>query len=109
MQHRSDGFFRSLFDGSFAPYIATGRVKVLYALWLIATTFLCVVVTLAGFGRSAAADAVTLAVVAPLLFLVSLVAGRIFIKVILAVLGQVRGPLPVPAEARVGSHTPVAR
>jgi len=109
VHHRSDGFFRSLFDSSFAPYTVSRRVKVLYTLWLVATTFLCVVVTLAGFGRSAAADAVTLAVIAPLFFLVSLVAGRIFIKVILAALGLVRGPIPVPAEARVRSRSPLTR
>jgi hypothetical protein len=104
MPGRRGGTSRSLFNGSFAPYAATAGVGVGYALWLTVTTLVCVVV-LAGFGRSAASDVVSLALVAPLLCLVSLGSGRVFIEAVLAILGLRPAATPVPAEARVRART----
>ena len=109
MHDRGEEVSRSLFGGAFAPYRAALWVKVVYALWLGVTTLLCVTAVLAGFGRSATVGVVSLAVVSPLFFLLSLVSARVFIKAILARFGIRRGLTPVPAEARVPSRAPLPR
>ena len=109
MVGRDDDDPRSLFERSFAPYVAARWVRLAYTVWIGVTTLLSALVMLAGFGRSAAADVVSLTLIAPLLFLISLVSGRIFIKVILVIQGLLGRPVLAPAPARARSGRPLAR
>jgi hypothetical protein len=79
------GFLTSLFDLSFSSLVTTKVVKFVYVLTLVAIGLTALVFVIGAFSRSAAAGALMLLIVAPLVSLFYAVYARVFLEFIIAV------------------------
>ena len=76
------GFFAALFDFSFTEFITTRVVKVLYALAVFFCGILALGWILGAFAKDAAAGLLAI-ILAPLAFLLYVLAARVWLEVIL--------------------------
>jgi len=76
------GFLASLFDASFSQFIATRLIKVLFILGIIVSVVYAVAFIASGFGKSLAFGVVLL-ILSPLLFLLMVIAARVYLELIL--------------------------
>ncbi len=79
------GFFGSLFDMSFSSLVTTKVIKVIYVITLIFLTLLALLLVFAGFRVSTGLGVAFLLIVAPLVWLVTLVYARVGLEFIIAV------------------------
>ena len=79
------GFLASLFDVSFSSLITTRVIKVLYILSMAVIGLGALFFVLAAFRSSAAAGAVVLVIVAPLVSLLYLIYVRVLLEIVIAV------------------------
>lgn len=73
------GFLGSLFDFSFSHFITTRLIKFLFGLYLILTGFGCLMLLVRGFDAGFLTGVGAL-VVAPILFLVLAIFGRLWLE-----------------------------
>lgn len=80
------GFFGSLFDLSFKSYVITKVIKVFFVLIIIATAIESLFWIIVSFRQSTALGTVVLLIVAPLLFLITIIVARIYFEVVMAIM-----------------------
>ncbi len=78
------GFFSSLFDFSFSSYIAPKVVKVLFALAIAMTGITALIYIVIAFQINPFLGILVLCIIAPLTFLLSIIAWRVFLEFVLA-------------------------
>jgi len=79
------GFLESLFDFSFTTFITTKLIKVLYGLWVTVAGLFALALFIDGFRASTGVEGVALFIGAPLVFLLSVIYGRILLELIIVV------------------------
>ncbi len=80
---QATGFFNSLFDYSFSSFITPRIIKVLYVLMTIAVALWTLVLLLIAFKASAAAGILTLLIVGPIFFLISMIYVRVGLELLI--------------------------
>ena len=83
--HQMDGFFESLFDCSFTRFITPKIIKFLYVLAVVLAAIFAVMMIVMGFNHSAGMGVVTLIILAPLYFVVSVLSIRVALEFIMVV------------------------
>lgn len=78
------GFFRSLFDISFTSLITTKIIKVVYVLYMVVIGLVAAAFVVSAFHSSVAVGVIVLVVAAPILSLLYLIFGRVFLEAIIA-------------------------
>lgn len=78
------GFFQALFDLSFSEFITTRIIKVLYVLAIIGVGLLSLAVFLS-FARGGAGGLIIGLIVAPVLFLLYVIATRVWLELIMVI------------------------
>ncbi len=105
------GFMTALFDYSFTSFVTPKIIKVLYLLATIVVALSTLVLVLAAFSNSGGAGILTLVIVAPLFFLISMIYARVLLELVIVFFringnvqelrdGRSGGPVqPVPTPA----------
>ena len=79
------GFLSSLFDFSFTSFITTKLIKLIYMLGMLVSAGLALFVAAAGFSMGTVVGLLTLIVVAPLMFLLSVIYFRVLLELVIVV------------------------
>jgi hypothetical protein len=84
------GFFKKLFELEFRHFVTPSVVKVLYVLWIIVATLYGLFFFFAGLAAAGSDDGggagVLLALIAPVLWFLMVVYGRVIIEVFIALI-----------------------
>lgn len=78
-------FFQSLFDFSFSSFIAERIIPVLYVLSVIVLGLISLFIIVGGFAKGIESGLLTLIIVAPLYFLISVVYVRVILELLLVI------------------------
>ena len=81
---QTKGFFGSLFDYSFSSYITPRIIKVLYVLATVLVALWTLVIVLAAFRVSSGAGILTLLIIGPIYFVITMIWVRVSLEVISA-------------------------
>jgi hypothetical protein len=81
----ASGFLSSLFDFSFTSFITTKLIKLIYALTMLVSAGFALFVAAAGFSMGSAVGLLTLVIVAPLTFLMSVIYFRVLLELVIVV------------------------
>jgi len=79
------GFFKALFDFSFTSFVTSKIIKFLYGLSILLAAILALILIVAGFSAHPAAGIIALLIVAPLLFLISVIYSRVLLEIIIVI------------------------
>jgi len=82
---KSTGFFKALFDFSFTEFVTSKIIKFLYGLTILFAGIIALLVVIAGFSAHAGVGILALLIFAPLLFLVSVIYGRVVLEIIIVI------------------------
>jgi len=74
------GFLASLFDLSFTSFITTKLIKVLYVLGMVSSALMALFLVISGFARGSGTGLFMLIIVAPVLFLISVIYCRVLME-----------------------------
>lgn len=80
---QASGFLSSLFDYSFRSFVTSKIVKVLYAITTVVVALWTIVLVVVAFNLSSALGVLTLLLVGPLFFLVSLTYARVGLELMI--------------------------
>jgi hypothetical protein len=78
-------FFNSLFDFSFTDFITSKIVKLLYGLSIVASGLIALFLIIVGFNISTGFGVVMLLIVAPLVFILSVIYARVLLEIIIVI------------------------
>lgn len=81
----SAGFIESLMDFSFTSFVTSKIIKLLYGLSIVSAGVLGLILIIAGFGMSALAGIVMLLIVAPLVFIISVIYSRVLLEIVIVI------------------------
>ena len=76
-------FIGSIFDFSFSSFITTKLIKFLYGASMVLSAIIAVILIFIGFSYSAALGIITLFIIAPIIFFVSIVIARVELEIII--------------------------
>ena len=79
------GFFGALFDISFASFITTKIIKVLYVIAMVVAGLIALAYVIAAFTASVGLGLLTLVVFAPLAFLLYVIYTRVFLELVMVI------------------------
>ena len=79
------GFFRALFDFSFTEFITSKIIKFLYGLAILSIGLGCLFLVIFAFYRNAGVGVTTLLIIAPLVFIISVIYSRVFLEIIIVI------------------------
>lgn len=79
------GFLAALFDLSFTSFIATKLIKVLYVLCILGAAVAALGLAASGFSQGVAVGLLMLVIVAPIVFLLSVIYARVLLEIIIVV------------------------
>ncbi len=85
MAEKKQGVVEELFDVSFSTLVTPRIIKVLYALSIIASAFIAVVLVVEGFSESLGRGILTVVFVGPLVFLILVISSRIVYELAIVV------------------------
>ncbi len=85
MEEKRRGVVEELFDVSFSTLVTPRIIKVLYALSIIASAFIAIVLIVEGFSESLGRGILTLVFVGPLVFLILVISSRIVYELAIVV------------------------
>ena len=74
------GFFSSLFDFSFKTFITPTIIRIVYGIVMVLAGLAALFLVVVSFRSSAAAGVIVLLIVAPIVFLFSVILYRIFLE-----------------------------
>ena len=97
----AQGFFKSLFDYSFRSFVTPRIIRILYVLATIMISLWTLLIILAAFNVSSGAGVVTLVIVGPLLFLVSMIYARVVLELVI-VFFRINGNVQEIRDERIG-------
>ena len=80
---QAKGFLAALFDYSFTSFVTPKIIKVLYVLATIVISLWTLFLILAAFSASSGFGVVTLVIVGPLFFLISMIYARVLLELII--------------------------
>jgi len=80
-----NGFLASLFDYSFSSFITSKIIKVLYVLSTIIIGLTTLLLVLAAFNASSGAGLLTLVIIGPLFFLISMIYTRVLLELLMVI------------------------
>ena len=83
--NQTNSFWSSLFDLSFTTFITESIVKILYVLCILGAVIFSIFLIFNAFSLSFVSGILTLIIVAPLIFLISIIYTRIMMEIIIAV------------------------
>lgn len=95
------GFMTALFDYSFTSFVTPKIIKILYALATIVVALSTLVLVLAAFNNSSGAGILTLVIVAPLFFLISMIYARVLLELVI-VFFRINGNVQELRDGRSG-------
>lgn len=96
-----EGFFRSLFDYSFSSFVTPRIIKILYVLATITIGLWTLFIVLAGFNVSSGAGLLTLVIIGPLFFVLSMIYARVLLELVI-VFFRINGNVQEIRDERVG-------
>jgi len=79
------GFFKALFDFSFTDFITSKIIKLLYGLTIFFAGIVALIIVIGGFSTHPGAGIIALLIVAPIIFLVSVIYGRVLLEIIIVI------------------------
>lgn len=79
------GFFKALFDFSFTEFITSKIIKLLYGLTIFIAGIVALIIIIGGFSAHPGAGIIALLIVAPIIFLVSVIYGRVLLEIIIVI------------------------
>ena len=79
------GFFQALFDFSFTDFVTSKIIKLLYGLTIFFAAIIALIIIIAGFSAHPGAGILALLIVAPLIFLISVIYGRVLLEIIIVI------------------------
>jgi len=82
---KGTGFFQALFDFSFTEFVTTKIIKLLYGLTLFFAGITALILIIIGFSAHPGVGIVTLLILAPLLFFISVIYGRVLLEIIIVI------------------------
>ena len=80
----ASGFFQALFDFSFTAFVTPKIIKVIYVLAMIGIALVSLVYVALAFRLNPAVGVLVLVIVAPIFFLLYLIAARVWLEVVMA-------------------------
>jgi hypothetical protein len=101
------GFFGSLFDYSFSSFVTPRIIKVLYVLATVLISLWTLFLAAAAFNVSETAGALTLFVVGPLFFIVSMLYARVVLELVI-VFFRINGNVQEIRDERIGGAPQLA-
>ena len=81
----SAGFFKALWDFSFTEFVTPKIIKFIYGLTILFAGLFALVLIIAGFSAHAGIGLFTLLIAAPVIFVTSVIYGRVFMEIIIVV------------------------
>lgn len=100
-------FFESLFDFSFTYFITSKIIKFLYGLSIAGSGILALVLVIGGFNMAPGIGILTLLILAPLTFLVSVIYTRVMLEIVIAIFRISEHAAEIARQGRGGtSHSP---
>jgi uncharacterized membrane protein len=106
IMEQSKGFFGSLFDLSFTSLITLKLVKVLYILVIVAVGLGAIGLVVTGFQSGTAQGVFVLLVVAPLVFLLSVIWSRVLLEIIVVIFRISEHLAEIAQQGRQGAQPP---
>lgn len=79
------GFFKALFDFSFTEFVTSKIIKLLYGLTIFFAGIIALIIIITGFSVHAGTGILALLIVAPLIFLILVIYGRVLLEIIIVV------------------------
>ncbi|MBS3919494.1 MAG: DUF4282 domain-containing protein [Deltaproteobacteria bacterium] len=79
------GFLKALFDFSFTEFVTSKIIKLLYGLTIFFAGITALIIIMIGFSAHAGVGIVALLIVAPLIFLISVIYGRVLLEIIIVI------------------------
>lgn len=104
MDH-AKGFFGSLFDLSFTSLITSKIIKLLYILSIVVAGIAALSVIASSFAASTTAGIFSLLIVAPLIFIVSVIYARVLLEIIIVIFRISEHAAEIAAQGR-SNQTP---
>ena len=98
---QAQSFFSSLFDYSFRSFVTPRIIKILYVLATILISLWTLAIVLAGFNVSSGAGLLTLIVLGPLFFVLSMIYARVVLELII-VFFRINGNVQEIRDERIG-------
>jgi outer membrane biosynthesis protein TonB len=95
------GFMTALFDYSFTSFVTPKIIKILYLLATVVVALSTLVLVLAAFNTSSGAGILTLVIVGPLFFLISMIYARVLLELVI-VFFRINGNVQELRDGRSG-------
>ena len=95
------GFMTALFDYSFTSFVTPKIIKILYLLATVVVALSTLVLVLAAFNNSSGAGILTLVIVGPLFFLISMIYARVLLELVI-VFFRINGNVQELRDGRSG-------
>jgi len=98
---KGGGFFQALFDFSFTDFVTSKIIKLLYGLIIFFAVIIALIIIIAGFAAHPGAGILALLIVAPLIFLISVIYGRVLLEIIIVIFRIAEHTAEIAQKARM--------
>jgi len=95
------GFFQALFDFSFTEFVTSKIIKLLYGLTIFFAGITALILIIIGFSVHAGAGIVALLIFAPLIFLISVIYGRVILEIIIVIFRIAEHTAEIAKQGRI--------
>lgn len=95
-----EGFFSSLFDFSFTSLITSKIIRLLYILSIVVAGLAALSLVISSFAASTTAGIFSLFIVAPLIFIVSVIYARVLLEIIIVIFRISEHTAEIAAQGR---------
>lgn len=100
---KGGGFFQALFDFSFTEFVTSKIIKLLYGLSIAFSALIALILIIIGFSAHVGLGVLTLLIVAPLIFLISVIYSRVLLEIIIVIFRIADHAAEIAKKIRTGS------